>query len=263
MRAPTPAPLLLCALLALAAGPLRAQTLGGVVVDAATGQPIPGAAVTVLDGERRAARGTTGADGTFQLELRSPSRAGRVRIRAERVGYRPTVSDELAVQRYETVEVRLPLSEQAVALQPVTVTARQQPPRIARLGMVGFYDREAQGFGRFLRREEIERPGVRDVAEVVGRLPGTTLITSYQGSVVYFARAATVRAFTAGSTRCLPDVYLDGVRVTYGITGLSGLVPLEHVEAIEAYSGPSQTPVQWSGTGAACGVIVIWTRSSR
>ena len=30
--------------------------------------------------------------------------------------------------------------------------------------------------------------------------------------------------------------------------------------AIEVYPGPATVPLQWKGPGAACGLIVIWTK---
>ena len=35
----------------------------------------------------------------------------------------------------------------------------------------------------------------------------------------------------------------------------------EQIEAVELYSSAATIPMQYNGTGSACGVILIWTRS--
>jgi hypothetical protein len=248
------------AALLLAAAPLAAQTVRGTVVDAATEVPVAGARITVLEGTRRVGRARTAEDGTFSVELRRPA---TVVVLGERLGYRPATSEPVALDRRETVELRLPLSEGTVALQAVTVTARRQPPRVAQLDNVGFYERESRGFGRFLRREDIERFPSRDVAQVIDRLPGTTLLSNHLGSAIVFDRSIGEGMLgSGGASLCLPLVYLDGVRVSYDVTGITGLAPVERIEAIETYSGPSQVQPPFGGTGASCGVIAIWTRTT-
>ena len=34
------------------------------------------------------------------------------------------------------------------------------------------------------------------------------------------------------------------------------------LEAVEVYRGPSETPVEYQGTGSGCGVMMLWTRVS-
>jgi hypothetical protein len=268
--APIAAVLLLAAL--AAALPAGAQTVRGTVVDAATEAPVAGAVVTVLEGNRRVGRVRTADDGSFEIALR---RAATVVVHGERLGYRAAASEPVEVALRETVELRLPLSEGTVALQPVTVTGRRQPPRVARLENGGFYERQRSGFGRFLTREDIERQPNLDLPQILDRLPGTTLVTARNASIILFARgshegtlgrmsgstAGQPRALNLPANMCPPLLYMDGVRVEYPPSGLLGIVEPERIEAIETYTGPSQTPPEFGGTNASCGVIVIWTRN--
>jgi hypothetical protein len=270
MRAAALLPLLLLA------SPLSAQTVRGTVVDAATDVPVAGAVVTVLEGNRHVGRVRTADDGSFEIALR---RAATVVVRGERLGYRAAASEPVAVALRETVELRLPLSEGTVALEAVTVTGRRQPARVARLERGGFYDRERSGFGRFLTREDIERQPNLDLPQILDRLPGTTLVLNRNAAIITFGRGSHEgtlgRARPANDGRpagqpvnlaglpahiCPPLLYLDGVRTEYPPSGLLGIIDPERIEAIETYSGPSQTPPEFGGTQASCGVIVIWSR---
>ena len=71
---------------------------------------------------------------------------------------------------------------------------------------------------------------------------------------------------------CLPNiscplaVYVDGALL--GSPGMTELPPdimpvmARELEAVEVYRGPSETPVEYQGTGSGCGVMMLWTRVS-
>ena len=65
---------------------------------------------------------------------------------------------------------------------------------------------------------------------------------------------------------CYLDVYLDGAIIYNSsarrmpLFNLNSMVASE-VDAIEVYTGPSQTPSQYNQTSGGCGVMLIWTRS--
>ena len=247
--------LALLALFPAIAAPAAAQVLSGRVLDAADGQPVPQARISVLGAEGRMVGRTTSAEnGTFSLHLRV---TGLVRLRAERTGYSVTLTQPVQVGVQETLQVDVRMAVQALAVEPLTVIGRTRPKRRESLAISGFYDREARGFGRFLRREEIERYANADVAQVIDRLPGTTRI----GNNIVFDRSSMVgaiyRSQTGKGAQCLPLVYLDGIRMA---GSLNRMVHPEHLEAVETFSGASQIPVQYAGSDSACGVILLWTR---
>ena len=195
--------------LVLLSAPLAAQTVRGRVLDAATGQPVAGATVTASEaGGRRAGRATAGPDGAFTIELR---RAGSHRLSAERIGYQAAASAPFDVQPRETVDVELRLSTSEVALEPLRVTARAEPPRIRRLQMAGFYDREREGHGAFVRREDIEKVPTERMTDVLRRVPGVNLLNTRYGKAVIIMRAG--GAFMGD---CQPRVLLDGMEVFAG-----------------------------------------------
>jgi hypothetical protein len=109
------------AVLALAAGrAIHAQQLRGVVRDSASGLPIPGAVVTLLDtAGALAARTMTNERGQFHATLLG---TGVRSVRLVRLGFRPSVARLPAAEdgaiRMDVVMVAIPMS-----LQPVSVTA--------------------------------------------------------------------------------------------------------------------------------------------
>ncbi|HVG43735.1 MAG TPA: TonB-dependent receptor [Longimicrobium sp.] len=234
---------------ALAAAPLAAQTIRGRVVDARTGQGVPQAAVHALtDGGRRAGQARTGDDGKFSLPVRSP---GQVRLRVDRTGYRETLTAVMPVAAQETIDVELSISTAPLALAPLRVTARVEPPRRRNLELNGFYERERRGIGEFVRREEIERHGDWSLAQSLSRVPGTAIHYIRVHQYIYFPR----------NGGCRPHVFLDGVRIIVdGANDINSIVSPTQVEALEVFRGPSEIPVEYNSGRGACGVILIWTK---
>ncbi len=116
-------------LLAVLAGlivtqPLSAQRVSGVVADSATGAPVGTGFIVLLDEEgNEVARGLSSQAGRFTLEA---PRAGRYRLRSERIGYTPTFSPFFTLGRQETVERTLSVTALAVRLETIEVAAEQQ-----------------------------------------------------------------------------------------------------------------------------------------
>jgi len=250
--------LALPALLLTLAAPAAAQVLRGRVLDAANDQPVSQARISVLNAENRvAARASAGTNGEFSVTLRGP---GTVRLRVERTGYQPSLTQTVQVAALETLQVDVRMAVEALRVEPLTVTARIPPKRRVSLEMGGFYEREARGFGRFVRREEIESHTNYDLVQVLDRIPGTRAI----GPVIVFDRSsmtgAIIRSQTGKGTHCVPQVYLDGNRMAYDRSGLNGMLDPEHLEAVEVFSSAAQIPAEYSGSSAACGVILLWSR---
>lgn len=105
-------------LLLAAASPLAAQTVRGEVVDEG-GAPVPAAFVILADAQGRpAARGLSDAAGRFALRA---DEAGTYTLRAERIGFRSTVSAPLRLEAGAVVETRVTVSSRAVALEAIVV----------------------------------------------------------------------------------------------------------------------------------------------
>ncbi|HEX5868895.1 MAG TPA: carboxypeptidase-like regulatory domain-containing protein, partial [Longimicrobium sp.] len=124
--------LAVCAAL-LAAGPLGAQTVRGVLVDD-TARPVPGALVVlVYPGGASDGGAMTDARGRFTLVAALP---GRYTVRAERTGYR-TVEVVVDLAAGETADVRLATAVQLFVLPTVDVVG--ESPCVVRPGRGAAY----------------------------------------------------------------------------------------------------------------------------
>ena len=98
-----------------------AQTVRGVVVDAAV-RPVAGVVLLLLDsGAQVAARGLSDQNGRFRV---ATSRSGRYRLRTLRIGFRPTLSDPIDLRLGGEIEQRVTLSNLPMLLDTVRVAER-------------------------------------------------------------------------------------------------------------------------------------------
>jgi hypothetical protein len=230
---------------------LDAQTVRGQILDGATMLPIPAASVTALSSAgRRIDRTDADSTGYFTLDLRG---AGAYRLHAQRIGYRPVTSPDFDLGVREALEVELHMTVMTLNLEPLVIRNRAQPPRLAALDRVGFYLREQNSPGLFMRREDIARTRGARMSDVLGSIPGTRR-ANIQG------RPGISLGRSGGSGRaCPPAVFLDGMQVLRA-EAIDDITHVGAVEAIEVYRGPSQTPAQFAGGETGCGVVVIWTQ---
>jgi hypothetical protein len=242
-------PLLVSALLAaVSAAPAAAQTIHGRVLERGTDRPVPDAAVELRSGKDVRAAARTDADGTFALD--APG-AGTYRLAASRVGFMTLSSEDLRIERLDSVFLTFRLDANAVPLEPVevSVTPWQPPARLA-----GFYDRSRHNRqGHFLTREMIEAANASRTTDLLRRIPGLLFRPTAKGYAV------------RGRGGCEPQVYVDGMDVNlFGNSNtVDELVRPEDLEGIEVY-GESAIPVEYERNtkGDECGAIMLWTRLS-
>lgn len=110
----------------------------------------------------------------------------------------------------------------------------------------------------YILADDLERRGYPPLADALREVPGVRVSGSGLQRHITIARCAS-RA-NGGE----PVIYLDGARVHRPGTGAPMFVLWElasmDLEAIEVYKGPSSVPAEFSGSDAACGAIVIWTK---
>lgn len=158
----------------------------------------------------------------------------------------------------EPVEGEVEIKVLPITLAPVEVVARQQNRLLRERN---FYQRQRQGFGVFMTREEIERAQPIRTLDLFRRIRGFQVEYNPQGGMRLVSRRG-IGSFGGGT--CSPLVYLDGMRIFMepGREDPSDIVDPEQIEAIEAYPGPATIPPELNATGSACAVVAIWTRNA-
>lgn len=234
---------------ALAASPLLAQSVIGVVTDSAR-RPLQEADVIVGASGLRA---RTDSAGRFSVRL---PRGGRVEVMVRLVGFRQFV-DTVRVPAFgaERMTIRLERLPQRLAAR--VITDRRVCDEFA---LSGFECRRDAGIGFFRDAGELRAMRPRHWADMLDGFPGLRRDTRFGGT-----RVAPV------PSRCLREIY-------------NGSLPLwlahdermpdpywvpNDVVAIEYYPEYSQVPPQYQRyawwppvLGQPCGLIVYWTREA-
>ena len=209
-------------------------------VRGAGGQPLANAELRVV-GARTSA--VSDATGRYSLAALPP---GTRMLTVRRIGYE-VLETPVELRTAQTVQRDVQMLR-VVSLDSMRVVAlRSQLPEFE-------YDRKANPFGIYLGPEEIERrKKVSQTADMLVGLPGVTV--SGQG---LNARVGSVHgrngANKCSGMRLVVDGYIEGMTFND--------VPPSAVAAIEVYTQGAFAPSQYSTRGS-CGVVVIWTHSSR
>lgn len=224
--------------------------------------PIPGAMVTVRDTTGEAVySGVSDEHGRFRFA--HPDRTTRDwRLSVEHIAYGRT-EQALEFGPGEHLTVEIPLTDQAIELAPIVVRERRR----GLLVDVGFYDRVESGMGIYVERGEIERRGASRLTDLMQGRSGLRVVQT--GRMTHDVRVAGLQRFKGD---CQPSIWVDGSLMRAGGeprlgTGdeplqpqLSDIIAPHLVEGVEVYTGPAGLPVQYGGSEAMCGVLVIWTR---
>lgn len=263
----------------------RGATFSGVVVTDSTREPIVGAEVALPDLGKGV---TTDSHGAFNI---GGIPAGEQRVLVRRIGY-GAADTRVTFNEHETVERRVVLGR-AVTLETVTVSEKMIERQ-----MKDFEDNRRLGLGHFMTRVELAKYDGMKLAGVLQQLSDVDFVQGVTGSAWIMSRRAPASLCPPGSPgeppnltrtgQCLQNhgVYIpersevrQGLKVgCYALVYLDGMlmngtkeptepfdvntIAPEQIEAVEFYSGPSQTPLKYSRMGSNCGVLVLWRRRS-
>jgi hypothetical protein len=230
-----------------------AVSVAGVLQDRESGAPIPAALVRFPALGRQAM-----TDGSGRFVLRDVV-AGSHDLEVEHLAYgvrRERV--EVTGEREQFLQLRVPM--EAIPLEAIRVVARSAAEEYRR--------RSGANVHLFTRRDIEAREAVaRNVAEVIqGRVPGLMIMRTRIGRgpgwpilcIATMRRSNTPHAQRSGPPCVL--VIVDGMRLepTEGAIYLEHSLLPEEIESIE-FIPPIRSGFRY-GTGAANGVLEIWTR---
>lgn len=215
----------------LGPGQSNAQSVSGQIQDEATGTPVSGVTVTLLDSMGAVVgQQTTESDGRFALTAPGP---GMYRLRFQVPGYRVLASPLLEIVGEERMSYPVRLRAMAPALLDTLLVEGRPVP----WNMVDFYRRRRVGIGHFATRDEWNRWAVLDIDDVVRHLNP-------------FLRA--------GGRSCTGwPVYLDGAQMPSGFP--TDDLFLDNFEAIEVHRSPT-VPPDFDRPFGVCGATVLWSR---
>lgn len=238
------APLLLLATVQ----PVYAQRVRvtGTVVDSASGTPLEGVQVRLIDMDIST---LTDSDGSFQF---FGVASGTHTFAARRLGYEPmAIRFELNAANTRQADLGVVrIAPRAIELDPLVVEAelvRDFPQ------MEGFFRRMRSEQGTFLTEADIQKKAPHETSDIVRRVPGFRTnewgrLTSGRGSGGFRAD-------------CPVQVYVNGVKINAPTVDV--VVPTTII-GMELYTGASTVPTIFrSGSNASCGVVAIWTRHTR
>jgi len=130
---------------------------------------------------------------------------------------------------------------------PAIVTTGKRPEFGRRFAE--FERRRIRRIGYFLTKNDIDKMNASTLMDVLATVRGVTLDCSGGVCVARMAR----------SVDCKPQYFIDGQEST---TYFAQNTPPHDILGLEIYRGASETPGEFIGSNSACGVIVIWTKSS-
>jgi hypothetical protein len=214
-------------------------TLRGRVVDSELGQPLADATVRVKGASGQL---TTDSLGRFQAD---GLRAGDVEVMIQLPGYASGMF-KVALPSSGIVERDFPLDFTGHRLPEQVVRARAERlmPRY-----VDFERRRNRKLGAYFRWDELERHGFSSVGDALRTVRGIKIKCNQETFECF--------AFMARTPQCQPTWWIDGVEVQ----SFHENTPIRDVYGIEVYRGTGEVPGEYAGSNAACGVIVIWTKS--
>ena len=233
---------MLAALLAVAFGAetgAAQATLRGRVIDSELGQPLPSAVVGIQPGPPAL---TTDTLGRFEAQGLA---AGNAEVTIQTIGYSRGVFT-VHMPASGVVEAVFVLDFTGYRLPEVVVQARAEllMPRY-----LDFEQRRRRNLGAYIRWDEIKAQGYSSVGDALRVVRGVRIQCNQQTFECF--------AVMARTPQCHPTWWIDGMEVH----SFHENTPIRDVYGIEIYRGPGEVPGEFSGSNAACGVIVMWTKS--
>lgn len=213
-------------------------TIRGRVIDSELGDPLSGAVIRI----RGLPTLTTDALGRF---IALGVGAGDTDVRIELIGFSPGTF-RVRVPASGDVERDFAMDFTGHRLSDVVVRARADRlmPRY-----VDFENRRSRGLGAYFRWDELKNSGYNSVGDALRTVRGVRIRCNQQ---TYECFAMMVRA-----PGCPPTWFIDGTEVNSFHENTS----IRDIYGIEIYRGPGEVPGEFTGSNAACGVIVMWTKS--
>lgn len=213
-------------------------TIRGRVVDSELGDPLSGAVI------RLKGRPPVVADTLGRFQLLGLA-AGDADLRIEQIGFTP---GSFRVRVPASVDVDRVFSLDFTGQQLSSVVVQARATRLVSR-YVDFEKRRERGLGAYFRWDDLKKSGYNSVGDALRTVRGVRIRCNQQTYECF--------AQMARSPDCHPVWWIDGTEVG----SFHENTPIRDIYGIEIYRGPGETPGEFTGSNAACGVIVVWTKS--
>ena len=223
----------------LASEAVGQATIRGRVVDSETGVGIAEASINIRNGAM-----TLTTDSAGRFEARNVP-AGDARVLIQKLGFLPG-DYRIRVPESGESEKIFSLDFTGQKMAPIAVQARAEQV-MARYK--DFETRRQRGMGAFLRWDQLTNEKFGSVGDALRSIRGVR-IQCIQDSFE-------CHAVMARSQNCRPVWVIDGTEAS----SFNENTPIRDVYGIEVYRGAGEVPGEYAGSNAACGVIVVWTKS--
>jgi hypothetical protein len=217
-----------------------AGTIVGRVMDNEMGEGVAGATIRVKGISALITSDSTGRFVATGLPL------GEVEVTVVALGY-STLKLKLFLQaEAQPTERTFTMEFTGDKLPDVVVRARAErlAPRY-----VDFERRRERGLGAYYRWDELLARGFNTVGDALRTIRGVRIECNQQRfeCVAHMSRAP----------NCQPTWWIDGVVAR----SFNESTPIRDLYGLEVYRGAGEIPGEFAGSNAACGVIVLWTKS--
>jgi hypothetical protein len=237
----------------------RYRLLG--VYDQQSGDPVEGAEVVdVLGGNKS----LTTKTGTVSL-LFLPDGGGLVRVR--KLGFLPQTF-MVAISPADTTPITVILTRAGIAQELPKVLVTDSSVKYLSPALRSFEERRKGGFGHFIPESEMRKNDNHTMTDVlISHIPGLMIAPSALGAQFIVSTRKMCKGGALAACRfpnCYPAVLVDGVKANIGMSvnlppDWSKILPTDYA-AVEYYAGPSEAPIEFSGSSNECGLLLLWTR---
>lgn len=222
--------------------------LYGIVTDARTQAPVANAEIISLADGRSVQSDSAGIYSFDKLPpgiMKFMVRASKFPMASFSVAFALGEQFRHDISLLDSAAKRAQGTQTTQALPEVTVSEAKVLPRF-----VDFERHRRVGGGQYLTRTELDNGNFGNLQDAMRGLRGVLLeCGGGNGCSILMARAP---------ARCYPQYIVDGrVDNYFGPT-----TAIRDIEGIEIYTGPSEIPGELTGDNAACGLVVIWTKSA-
>jgi hypothetical protein len=231
------------------------QVIRGTMVDFDTDKPVAGVRVTLVSetGTRLAEDVLSDSLGEFTIRTR---RVGPLRLESGDLGRGPKTTPTFQLSPEELVMLKLFVSAKTPVMAPLGIRARALPASRAVTDPASFSYRRERGItGVFFGAEDIQRRGVRTLADLIRGIDGIT-ITGAAPSDTIAMRNTVLRS----RPTCPPAFFVNGTRLIAGVDSTVRSLAMDRLLGVEVYTLPSSVPAIHAHEVDDCGMIGIWIR---